>query len=211
MAASRALLPPLLVLTALFAGPAVVAQLSPPATPTPTPTSTFSSQTATPSATPTAPPSTAPAPATSAPFSNGIHCAADTQCESGHCNPAGGICCDLEQCPSGQGCDIYGHEGSCSPPNDPGQPCFVTADCAAGLTCVVTGMVGVCSPPAQCVGDCGGVRHVAIDDIMVLVNIVLGRASDAACPHGMPDGTATDVATILQAVDNALNGCGLSA
>jgi MYXO-CTERM domain-containing protein len=86
---------------------------------------------------------------TPTPFPNGVHCAADNQCQSGHCNPAGGICCDFETCPAGEGCDIYGHEGSCSPPNTAGEPCFVDPDCAAGLVCVVTGMVGVCSTPAS--------------------------------------------------------------
>jgi hypothetical protein len=61
--------------------------------------------------------------------------------------------------------------------------------------------------PSSCVGDCGGTLTLADTDIITLVNIVLGNASPSACPHGIPSGTTVNVALIIQAVNNALNGC----
>jgi hypothetical protein len=57
-----------------------------------------------------------------------------------------------------------------------------------------------------CVGDCGGTRMVAVNDLIVLVNIILGNASSSACPHGLSS-AAPDVSLIIQAVNNALYGC----
>jgi hypothetical protein len=48
---------------------------------------------------------------------------------------------------------------------------------------------------------------VAVDDIIVLVNIALGTAQPSVCAHGVPSGAAVDVALIIQAVNNALDGC----
>ncbi len=83
----------------------------------------------------------------------------------------------------------------------------------ATATGTVTGTVGV-SPtstptptPVPCVGDCSGTSSVAVDDIIVLVNIALGTAQPSVCAHGVPSGAAVDVALIIQAVNNALDGC----
>ena len=62
--------------------------------------------------------------------------------------------------------------------------------------------------PAACVGDCGGTGTVAITDLITLVNIALGNAQASACPHGVPGGAEVNVALIVQAVGNTLNGCG---
>jgi hypothetical protein len=43
---------------------------------------------------------------------------------------------------------------------------------------------------------------------LTLVNIALGNADATACPNGIPNGAQVDVALILTAVNNALNGCG---
>jgi hypothetical protein len=43
------------------------------------------------------------------------------------------------------------------------------------------------------------------------VNIALGGAPPSACPHGVPDGGAVNIALLIQAVNSALNGCGASA
>jgi hypothetical protein len=63
--------------------------------------------------------------------------------------------------------------------------------------------------PVPCVGDCGANGSVAINDLITLVNIALGNAQPSACAHGVPSGTDVNVALIIQAVNNALNGCGL--
>ena len=41
-----------------------------------------------------------------------------------------------------------------------------------------------------------------------MANIALGNADATACPNGIPSGAQVDVALILTAVNNALNGCG---
>jgi len=60
---------------------------------------------------------------------------------------------------------------------------------------------------AVCVGDCGATNQVTVADIIVLVNIVLRSTSSTACPNGIPPDTDLDVTIIIQAVNNALNGC----
>lgn len=59
----------------------------------------------------------------------------------------------------------------------------------------------------RCVGDCGAVGRVAINNIITLVNIVLGIAVPSACGAGIPNGAALDISLIIQAVNNALNDC----
>ncbi len=62
---------------------------------------------------------------------------------------------------------------------------------------------------AACVGDCTGTQTVAVNDVITLVNIALGNAQPAACSNGgLPLGGDVNVAVIIQAVKNALNGCG---
>ncbi|MFI5398904.1 MAG: hypothetical protein ACHQ9S_25520 [Candidatus Binatia bacterium] len=58
-----------------------------------------------------------------------------------------------------------------------------------------------------CIGDCNGDGHVTVDEILTMVNIALGNAQPSACPDGIPSGGQVNVALILQAVNNALNGC----
>jgi hypothetical protein len=62
--------------------------------------------------------------------------------------------------------------------------------------------------PAPCVGACDGTGTVAVNDLIILTNVALGQAEVSSCPHGIPAGGPVDVALILQAVNNALNGCG---
>jgi hypothetical protein len=40
------------------------------------------------------------------------------------------------------------------------------------------------------------------------MNIGLGDAGASACLNGVPSGTAVDIALVIQAVNNGLNGCG---
>jgi predicted outer membrane repeat protein len=61
--------------------------------------------------------------------------------------------------------------------------------------------------PGACVGDCDAGGSVTVDKIITLVSIALGIAELAACPAGIPNGAAVDVALILQAVNNTLSGC----
>jgi len=58
-----------------------------------------------------------------------------------------------------------------------------------------------------CVGDCDGDGYVTINELITLVNVDLGATDASACPSGIPSGREVDIVLILQAVDNALNGC----
>ena len=62
--------------------------------------------------------------------------------------------------------------------------------------------------PAACVGDCNDRGEVTISEIITMVNIALGRAQPSACPRGLPEGQTVDVASLVRAVNSALNGCG---
>jgi len=59
-----------------------------------------------------------------------------------------------------------------------------------------------------CTGDCDGGGSATVDEVITLVNIALGTAQPSACPHGVPTGAGVDIAMIIQAVNNALTGCG---
>jgi hypothetical protein len=48
---------------------------------------------------------------------------------------------------------------------------------------------------------------VAINDLITLVNIALGTAEPSACPSGIPIGAQVNIALLVKAVNNALNGC----
>ncbi len=56
-----------------------------------------------------------------------------------------------------------------------------------------------------CVGDCNGDGQVSVDEILTLVSMALGQGG--TCPNGLAAGVTPDVSVILQAVNNALNGC----
>jgi hypothetical protein len=61
--------------------------------------------------------------------------------------------------------------------------------------------------PSSCVGDCDGGHSVTVDEIITLVNVALGLAVPSACPVGIPNGVTVDVVSIVQSVNNALDGC----
>jgi hypothetical protein len=64
------------------------------------------------------------------------------------------------------------------------------------------------STPQPCVGDCDGSGEVTVNELIIMVNIALGTGQPSACPNGIPSGGSVDIALIIQAVNNALNGCG---
>lgn len=63
------------------------------------------------------------------------------------------------------------------------------------------------TPTPGCVGDCKGMGSVHINDIIILVNIVLGTAQPSACPHGLPTDSPVNITLIIKAVNNALGEC----
>jgi len=73
---------------------------------------------------------------------------------------------------------------------------------------VFTSVLAAAASPAPCVGDCDGSGDVSVNELVNLVNIALGDAQLSACPHGVSGGAAVDVALLVQAVNDALRGCG---
>jgi len=62
--------------------------------------------------------------------------------------------------------------------------------------------------PSPCTGDCNQDKTVTVAEVLVLVNIALGNVSATVCPGATATGGDTvDVADILTAVNNALQGC----
>jgi hypothetical protein len=85
-----------------------------------------------------------------------------------------------------------------------------TYQCQTVLSAVMNPGGGGPTPtpaPSVCAGDCHGTGQVTVSDVITAVNIVLGNADPAACAAGVPAGAELDVALIVQAVNNALNGC----
>jgi hypothetical protein len=58
-----------------------------------------------------------------------------------------------------------------------------------------------------CIGDCNGDASVTMNEIITLVNIALGSADASACANGIPSDGGDEIGLIIQAVNNALNGC----
>ena len=61
--------------------------------------------------------------------------------------------------------------------------------------------------PVGCVGDCSGDGQVTVNELIIMVHIALAASEALACPSGVPSGSSIDIALIIQAVNNALNGC----
>src|SRR5206468_2369129 len=65
---------------------------------------------------------------------------------------------------------------------------------------------GVFVQVGSCSGDCDGNGDVTVDELIVMVNIALGDRQAAACPNGFAP--PVEISAIIQAVNNAMNGCG---
>lgn len=88
--------------------------------------------------------------------------------------------------------------------NNDGLPDITTANTDDDT---VSALLNTTSSTPVCVGDCHGTGTPAVNDIITLVNIVLGAQPASACASGIPSGETANVALIIQAVNNVLNGC----
>jgi len=89
-------------------------------------------------------------------------------------------------------------------PTEPAPAQTATATPTASMmpTATVTG------PPAQCTGDCDGNGMVAINELVIGVNIALGNLAISECPRFDANGDAgVTIPELIQAVANTLNGC----
>lgn len=60
---------------------------------------------------------------------------------------------------------------------------------------------------AQCVGDCGSINQVLINNLVTGVNIVFGSLPVSACPEFENAEGQVDIAQLVTGVNNALDGC----
>jgi len=142
---------------------------------------------------------------------NGSPCTDPAQCNSGFCTD--GVCCGSASCPQGERCDIPDMEGYCSATAQGGARCRNNMHCQPGLTCLFSPALGetLCTPAGgicACISDCNCDSQVTIEEILVMVNIALGKTGVSFCLMGDANGDgAITVDEILGAVFNALNGC----
>ncbi len=65
--------------------------------------------------------------------------------------------------------------------------------------------------PPECAscsaGDCDGDGEVTIAELVKMIDIALGNADTSICLYGLHNATTADVSLIIQAVNDALNGC----
>ena len=76
-----------------------------------------------------------------------------------------------------------------------------TETATASPTATPTGPISIC------VGSCNGDDTVAINELVTLVNIALEAMPPSACAEGIPGGATVDIALLVRAVGNALDGC----
>jgi len=70
-------------------------------------------------------------------------------------------------------------------------------------------LLATSSASAQCVGDCGADGSVAINELIICVNIALGSAQVSSCSACDADGNGmVTINELIQAVNAALVGCG---
>ncbi len=70
-----------------------------------------------------------------------------------------------------------------------------------------SGGAAVLAPPVECFGDCNGDGRVTVDEIITIVNIVLGNLPLSSC-HALPATPAPiSVQEIIESIDSALSGC----
>lgn len=83
-----------------------------------------------------------------------------------------------------------------------------TAESTPLIVAVSDGAIEVSAPPPVCSGDCNGDGQVIINELLIGVNIAIGRDVLTSCPDLDVDGDAAVVVNeLIRAVGNALNGC----
>ncbi len=137
---------------------------------------------------------------------------------TGTCQPNGDQCLCVPNTPApgdcALACDGRPCVGQCPDGSTASGICTqmtVDTGCACALECS-TPTPTPTPPPGECVGDCSGDSTVTIDELILLVNIALGNAPMTACPGddqwACNEGGIEVVTCIIEAVNNALYGCG---
>ena len=87
---------------------------------------------------------------------------------------------------------------------------WLVLTCIAG--CVLAPLAAGAASPC-CDGDCNGDSVVKINEVIAMIDVVLGSepvsvCENGSCPCGSPDpGLICEVTQPIRAVTNALNGC----
>ena len=128
-------------------------------------------------------------------------------CDS-NCTPTGcgnGIVTGTEQCDDGNRDPLDGCEPDCTLSGMAASP---------SPTATPSGSVRPTATPTRranpCVGDCSGTGAVSISDLITGVNIALGQLTLDVCPAFANAQHSVDIAQLVTAVNNALNGCSSS-
>jgi hypothetical protein len=140
-------------------------------------------------------------------------CLRDNQCPASQCASTGkfcagicagganqgALCLDDTDCPSSVCTSDYQNDS-----------CVDDADCCVAAACKTGICRGLAAPPA-CSGDCNGGGSVTVDELLTMVNIILGTAPLSACPVGDANGDRQiTINELVGAVGHALEGCGVS-
>lgn len=166
-----------------------------------------------------------------------VVCTAQDQCHvAGTCAPGSGVCSnpaapDTTACDDGDPCTA---NDQCTGGNCAGTGTCPTATVPAGTPTATSNVAtptatsNVAAPTATpnaaatasrtpcpgdpvgptCAGDCNGNATVAVNELVIGVNIALGRASVCACPPFNRDSDDTvSIAELITGVNSALRGC----
>jgi len=93
-----------------------------------------------------------------------------------------------------------------APVNDRDQRGFVRPG-TGHTVCSMGAYEADASAPEPCMGDCNGNGLVAINELVLGVNIVLGVEPETACPAFANSLELVDIAQLITGVNNALTGC----
>lgn len=86
--------------------------------------------------------------------------------------------------------------------------CDVTASGANMNVSFVDGAVNSSGGPASCTGDCDGNGTVAINELILGVNIAIENQAVTVCPpFDANDSGAVEINELIQGVNNAISGC----
>jgi len=112
--------------------------------------------------------------------------------------------------------------GSCSPAINAGDPAICANPPVSGVDqrglarpavghtqCSIGAYEADAVPASCCVGDCDSNSSVAINELVLGVDIVLGVQPVGACPAFLTPSGGVDIAQLITAVNNELGGCGL--
>jgi hypothetical protein len=139
------------------------------------------------------------------------------RCEQGQCVPAnqGRACDDFNPCSTQSACTMGGIDGELrgycfpgAPTGDTPTPTATGQVSTPTLPPTATRTPATPPTPGPCVGDCSQDGTVAINELVIGVNIALGNAQVGSCPSFDTNGDqSVAVNELIGGVNALLNGC----